>query len=75
MTEFQNLFELDHLARKNAEKYPQQRQIYGQILAESGKHAIGIEPSYLWPGIELPNFRGPVALPEVMHLKNCRLAA
>jgi predicted AAA+ superfamily ATPase len=42
MVDFPKLFDLDHLARKEARKYSKQRSLYDLLLNEKGKHVIGI---------------------------------
>ena len=42
MSDIKKLFELDRIARRDAEKYPKKREVYDFLLNEEGKHFTGL---------------------------------
>ena len=40
--DFNQLLELDQLAREDGRRYPKKRELYSQIISQSGKHFLGI---------------------------------
>jgi predicted AAA+ superfamily ATPase len=42
MTDYNHLFELNELAVKEANQYPKKRELYSQLVGDSGKHFIGV---------------------------------
>jgi predicted AAA+ superfamily ATPase len=42
MTDYNHLFELNELAVKEAKQYPKRRELYNNLLGDSGRHFIGV---------------------------------